>query len=129
MQQGATPKAPKRSRKDSDSDDSESDLPLNKVVESVGGKKRDPLDLRVVVENDAVDCEAKGVVSWKVAHAGASEQPGRHLCVICGLFAPYKCIDCASKRISQMHTYICGRGCLDIHKNHNCGRPLNFTHW
>ncbi|GFE54438.1 SEY1 [Babesia ovis] len=126
MHQSSATKGTKRSRKssESDSEDSGSDLPSVKVSENAGGKRRDPIDLRVAIENDAVDNEAKGLASWKMAHAGASSMPGRHMCVICGYFSNYKCVECATKRISQMQTYVCGNRCLEIHKNHNCGRGI-----
>ncbi|GIX65279.1 zinc finger protein, putative [Babesia caballi] len=121
--------AAKRGRRESNSEEADSRPPHHQVPLSEGAKRRDALDLRAAIENDAADCEKKGLSSWKTAHAGASYRPARRLCAICGFHGVYKCVECASKRISQLRTYVCGPRCLEIHKDQNCGRPLNLTHW
>ncbi|CDR94936.1 hypothetical protein BBBOND_0200930 [Babesia bigemina] len=119
----------KRARRDSDSEDSDPEKPPEHAPLLDSGKKRDPIDLRAAIENDAAECERKGLSSWKLSHAGSSSLPARHLCVICGFFGSYKCMECASKRIAELRTYVCGPRCLEVHKDQSCGRPLNLTHW
>ncbi|ORM41512.1 Protein SEY1 -like protein [Babesia sp. Xinjiang] len=58
MSQITASKTGKRGRRDSDSEDSESDIPSQRQADGLGGKRRDPLDLRVAIENDFVDRDA-----------------------------------------------------------------------
>lgn len=119
----------KRSRRQADSDDSDSDTGPSKSSNLSGFKNRDTLDIRMAIDQDAVDCSKQGLPSWKQSHAGASNIPPRHLCEICGFFGDYKCVQCVHKRTSRVNTYYCSSRCYEIHKDHNCGKPLNLTHW
>lgn len=119
----------KRGRKQADSDDSDSDATPSKGTTTGGFKNRDTIDLRIAVDQDSLDCEKKGLPSWKNAHAGASSVPPRHICVTCGFFGDYKCVQCVSKRTSRLSTYYCSARCYEVHKDHNCGKNLNLTHW
>lgn len=65
-----------------------------------------------MVEEDRVEAEQTGRVSYLDAAAEDSELPPRHFCAVCGFASQYVCLTCGTR--------FCTIKCMDMHYDTRC---------
>ncbi|UVC50176.1 hypothetical protein MACK_004047 [Theileria orientalis] len=118
----------KRGRKARGSDEEYDTKPVHKLSSS-RYKHREPMDVNLMIEHDEVEADKNNEPCWRSAYAKGSTRPARHLCVICGFFANYKCRNCANRRIEGIENYYCSLRCLEVHNETNCGKAVHLAQW
>ncbi|XP_953140.1 uncharacterized protein TA08650 [Theileria annulata] len=127
-QQTKNLKMAKKGNKNRDSDDEYVGKTVTKSSHSIY-KHREPMDINLIVDHDEVEAEKNNLPCWRAAYASGPARPQRHLCVICGFFANYKCRNCATRRIEAINSYYCSLRCLEVHNETNCGKAVHLAQW